>query len=144
MGLGRGSGTRSLNGGSGSGLDLPGTQEQNVREWKFWTKLSIRYAGTLKCSTKMPDQKRIWRLVFPIAILALVIGTTVGGVWHHHVNSSPDACPICHLIHQAIEPLLAGSCVNALVLIGTRPEPQYTSFTSTSDVRHIPPRAPPS
>ncbi|MGC2544596.1 MAG: hypothetical protein WA426_02025, partial [Silvibacterium sp.] len=101
-------------------------------------------AGTIKCPSKMPDQKRIRRLVLPIVILALMVGMTVGGVWHHHVNSSPDACPICHLIHQAIEPPHVDICATALVPLGTRLEPQYTSFTSSSNVRHIPSRAPPA
>ena len=73
---------------------------------------------------KGPDQKRIWRLVFPIALLALVIGTTLGGVWHHHANFLADTCPICHLSHQAIEPPLASARVYILVPTGPGPEPQ--------------------
>ena len=65
----------------------------------------------MKCPSKVSDQKQIWRMVLPIALLALVLGTTLGEVWHHHANSLPDTCPICQLSHQAIEPPLASARV---------------------------------
>lgn len=92
----------------------------------------------------MSYQRRIWCLVFPIALLALVMGTTLGMVWHHHVNSSADTCPICHLSHQAIEPTVANVHIYALVPTGTGPEPQHIGFTPSSIPRHIPARAPPA
>ena len=63
----------------------------------------------MKCPSKVADQKQIWRIVFPIALLALVLGTTLGEAWHHHANSLPDTCPICQLNHQAIEQPLASA-----------------------------------
>ena len=93
----------------------------------------------------MPDQKRTWRLIIPVAILVLLIGTTVGGLWHHHANPSAyETCPICHLSHQIIEPARPAILVHTPVRIGTSPEPQTICFIASSDVRHIPPRAPPA
>lgn len=105
--------------------------------------LCERSAGSLG-PVKMSDRKRLWRLVFPIALLALVIGTTFGMVWHDHAGSSPDTCPICHLNHQAIEPSVASIRVQALVPTGTDPEPQEISFVTSSSSRRIPARAPPA
>ena len=35
--------------------------------------------GLVKCPSKVAEQKRNWRTVLPIALLMLVIGTTLGG-----------------------------------------------------------------
>lgn len=92
----------------------------------------------------MSDQKRIWRLVLPIAIFALLLGTTVGMVWHQHVGVTSDNCPICHLSHQAIEPSVAGIQVSALVPSGTELETQPIHLPPASAPRDIPARGPPS
>ena len=57
-----------------------------------------------ECTSTVSDRRHIWRLVLPIALLALVLGATLGGIWHHHANAPADTCPICHLSHQAIAP----------------------------------------
>ena len=98
----------------------------------------------MKRPSKVSDQKQIWRVVFPIALLALVIGTTLGEVWHHHANSLPDTCPICQLSHQAIETPLATARVYILVPTGPGPEPQHYNFTPSPAARHIPVRGPPA
>ena len=100
--------------------------------------------GVRQCPSKVSEQKRIWRTVLPIALLVLVIGTTLGGVWHRHAISSPDACPICHLSHQAIEPTLTSTRVYILVPTGPGPEPQHDSVILSPAVGHIPARAPPA
>jgi hypothetical protein len=93
----------------------------------------------------MSEQKRIWRLLVPIAILALVIGTTLGVVWHHDANpSSSDTCPMCHLGHLAVEPSVAAVQVHVLVPTGAGPEPQHVSVTVSFSSRHLPSRAPPA
>jgi hypothetical protein len=91
----------------------------------------------------MSDQKRLWRLVVPIALIALVLGTTLGMVWHDHASSAPDTCPICHLSHQAIEPSVVNLRVHVLVPTCSDPEPQDVGFTKSSAFRRIPARAPP-
>jgi hypothetical protein len=95
-------------------------------------------------SLKVSEQKRIWRTVLPIALFMLVIGTTLRGVWHRHAISSPEACPICHLSHQAIEPTLASTRVYILVPTEPGPEPQDCSFILSPATGHIPARAPPA
>ncbi len=98
----------------------------------------------MKCPSKVSDQKKIWRLMLPIALLALVLGTTLGEVWHHHANSLPDTCPICQLRHQAIEPPLTDARVYILVPTGPGPEPQLYNFAPSPVARHIPVRGPPA
>jgi hypothetical protein len=99
--------------------------------------------SSLKLTSHRSDKKRIWCLIVPIALLALVMGTTLGMVWHHHVSSSPDNCPICHLNHQAIESSVASVRIYALVPTDGEPEAQPVNFVPSSIPRHIPPRAPP-
>jgi hypothetical protein len=89
----------------------------------------------------MSDHKRIWRVLFPIALLVLVLGTTLGVVWHHHANSSPDTCLLCHL---TIEPSPAGIRACALVPAGAGPEPQFITFIAHPAARQVPARAPPA
>jgi hypothetical protein len=90
-----------------------------------------------------PNRRSVWRLVIPIAILALLIGTTLGEVWHHHVNTSPENCPICHLSHQAAEPAVATARVELLVPESEGPDPQPNTFVPLLAAPRVPARAPP-
>jgi len=134
--------------GAESGLDQDGRMCSKVpykcQELNFWTKLPKFYAGSLKCPSKVSNQNKIWRLAFPIVLIALLIGTTVGVIWHHHASSSSDNCPICHFSHQAIEPALATARVSVLVAAGSAPEPQHLRFSAANSTRHVPARAPPA
>lgn len=99
----------------------------------------------VECPSTMPDPKRTWRIIIPIAILVFLIATTVGSAWHHHATASAyETCPICHLSHQIIEPSRPAILVHAPVPIGTSPEPQAIRLIGHSDVRRIPSRAPPA
>ena len=97
-----------------------------------------------ECALDVSDRKQIWRLVFPIALLALVIGSTLGGIWHHHANAPADTCPICHLSHQAIAPPPTIIGVGIPAPRGPGPEPQRDNFTPTPTARRLPARAPPA
>lgn len=90
-----------------------------------------------------PNRKSAWYLVIPIAILALVIGTTLGEVWHRHVNTSPENCPICHLSHQAPEPAVATVRAEILVPEGPALESPKIAWLPRLAVRQLPARAPP-
>jgi len=90
------------------------------------------------------DRKHIWRLVLPIALLALVLGATLGGIWHHHANAPADTCPICHLSHQAVEPPPASIRVGFPAPREPGPEPQRDNFTPSPTARRLPARAPPA
>jgi hypothetical protein len=114
------------------------------QELNFWTKLAKFYAGSLNCPSKVSNQSKIWRLAFPIVLIALLIGTTVGVLWHQHATSSPDTCPICHFSHQAIEPALTTARLSVLIATGPAPEPQHLRFTAANSARHVPARAPPA
>src|ERR1700760_4251860 len=58
--------------------------------------LTGKICGCKDFNVLMLDQKRIWRIVVPLALLVLVLASTFGMVWHHHDNSSPESCPLCH------------------------------------------------
>ena len=90
---------------------------------------------------KMSDQKRIWRVVVPLALLVLLLGATLGAVWHHHVNSASDTCSLCHLV---IAPTVAGIRACALVPIGAGPIPHYINFLAQAASPQIPARGPPA
>jgi hypothetical protein len=89
----------------------------------------------------MPDQKQIWRVVVPIALLVLVLATTFGMIWHHHANTSADTCPLCHL---TMAPSLAGIRACVLVPAGTGPAPHYIGLIALSAPKQVPARAPPA
>jgi hypothetical protein len=92
----------------------------------------------------MANRKRIWRLVLPLALLALVLGTTLSMVWDHHADSSSDSCPICHLSHQAVDTPTATVSLSTPVATSSGPEPQYLTSPSASAPRFIPARGPPT
>jgi hypothetical protein len=98
----------------------------------------------VECTSNVPDLKQICRLVLPIALLALVVGTTLGGIWHHHANAPADTCPICHLSHQAIAPSPISIRVGVPAPRGFGPEPERHDFTSRLAARRLPARAPPA
>jgi hypothetical protein len=98
----------------------------------------------LLCASNVSDIKHIWRLALPIALLALILGATLGGIWHHHANAPADTCPICHLSHQAIEPPPAGIRVGIPAPRGPGLEPQRDNFSPSPAARRLPARAPPA
>lgn len=83
-------------------------------------------------------------MVLPIALLALLMCTTLGMVWHHHVNTTPDNCPICHLSHLVVEPSSPAIQVSVLPPTGIGLEPLHLWATAESSPEHIPARAPPA
>jgi hypothetical protein len=95
-------------------------------------------------TSTVSDRRLIWRLVLPIALLALVLGATLGGIWHHHANAPADTCPICHLSHQAIAPAPASIRVGIPAPRGPGPEPQRDNFWPSPTIRRLPARAPPA
>jgi hypothetical protein len=88
--------------------------------------------------------KSIWRLVIPICILTLVIGTTLGRMWHRHTNTSAETCPICHLSHQVVEPAVADTSGDLLIKEEPGPEPLALESISYLVTRQVPARAPPA
>lgn len=90
------------------------------------------------------DRESIWRLVVPIAVLALVIGMTLGEVWHRHVDTSPDTCPACHLSHQAVEPAAVAVRAEIFVPDGSGPEPLQPTSVPHLFAPQVPARAPPA
>jgi hypothetical protein len=100
-------------------------------------------ARSLKCTSKVSDRRQIWRLVWPLVLVALLMAT-LGGVSHHHANAPADTCPICHLNHQAIEPTPASVRVSIQVATGPGPEPQQDKVAPSPAIRRIPVRGPPA
>ena len=89
----------------------------------------------------MSDQRRTWRVVVPLVLLVLLLGATLGAVWHHHANSASDTCSLCHLV---IAPTVAGIRAYALVPVGAGPLPHYINFIAQAAPSQIPARAPPA
>lgn len=92
---------------------------------------------------KVSDHCRLWRLVLPIALLALLLGTTAGVVWHHHAGLTSDNCPICHMSHQTVAPAVANVRMHRPVRTGASPEPQIAHLVEDSVPRDVPARGPP-
>lgn len=90
------------------------------------------------------SRNSIWRLVLPVAILALVIGMTLGEVWHRHVDTSPENCPACHLSHQAAEAAVVAVRAEIFVPDGDGPEPLQAPSLSRLVAPQVPARAPPA
>jgi len=97
---------------------------------------------TLPC--KGAGRNPAWRLVVPIAILTLILGTTLGEIWHRHVNTSSETCPICHLSHQAVEPAVPTVRAGLLIPEGPALESQEVFSVSRSGAPRVPARAPPA
>jgi hypothetical protein len=96
------------------------------------------------CTSNVSERRQIWRLLVPIALLALVLGATLGGIWHHHANAPADTCPICHLSHQAIAPAPTSIHVGIPAPRGPGLEPQGDNFSPSPTTRRLPARAPPA
>lgn len=92
---------------------------------------------------KRSVRNSVWQLMIPAVLLVLVIGTTLGEVWHRHVNSSPETCPICHLSHQAVEPAVPSVRAEILVPEGPALEAQQIASQPRLVVPRLPARAPP-
>ncbi len=106
-----------------------------------WLRVS---PALMKLPNKGSNRKSAWHLVIPIAILALLIGTTLGEVWHRHVNTSAETCPICHLSHQALEPALPSIRGEILTPEGPALEPLQIVSIPRLVTPRVPARAPPA
>ncbi|MGH9683154.1 MAG: hypothetical protein ACRD4S_06040 [Candidatus Acidiferrales bacterium] len=86
------------------------------------------------------------RLLVPLALVALlVLGTTLGSVYHHHATSSEtNCCPICHLSHQSVERPVATNRTPVLAPLGRGPELQILGPAAILVIHPLPARAPPS
>jgi hypothetical protein len=74
----------------------------------------------------------------------LVIATTTGSLWHHHVDSNEATCPICHLSHQPIAPTLVADSTPDLAPLGWQPEIQEPGDAPAPSLPRVPARAPPA
>jgi hypothetical protein len=84
-------------------------------------------------------------LAVAVTLLALMlVGMTLGSVWHHHAVSSDEAnCSICHLSHQPIDRPAPVNETSALVIIEPALEIASPGAAPTQVVRRVPARAPP-
>jgi len=57
----------------------------------------------------MLNRLRVWYVVLPVVLIAFLMATTMGMVWHHHAGGTADGCTLCHLA-IAPAPLEADIC----------------------------------
>jgi hypothetical protein len=88
----------------------------------------------------MLSRLRAWYVILPIVLIAFLVATTMGMVWHHHAGGTADGCALCHLTF-AQAPQDAGACALPLAA------PDLTLLNECPVLRCVadekPPRAPP-
>jgi hypothetical protein len=82
----------------------------------------------------------MWYVVLPVVLIAFLVATTIGMVWHHHAGSTADKCTLCHL---AIAPFAPGPGVRGIVLDEAHLVPGKDRFHSHLVADEMPARAPP-
>jgi hypothetical protein len=102
-------------------------------------------AGCVIRPAEMRKPRTSRYLVVPVALLALLlVGMTLGSVWHHHAGSSDESnCSICHLSHQPIDRPAPVNETPALALVEPALELADPGFAPTLVVQRVPARAPP-
>jgi hypothetical protein len=102
-------------------------------------------AGRVIWPTEMRKPRTTRYLAVPVVLLALLlVGMTLGSVWHHHAGSSDESnCSICHLSHQPIDRPATVSETPALALVEPALELADPGVTPTLAVQRVPARAPP-
>ena len=89
----------------------------------------------------MPQSARILRVVLPVALIAVVMVTTLGMVCHHHGQCSAARCTLCHL---AIDSPADGIGDCGLVPHSQAPLAYRESLISHLSVFDLSSRAPPA
>jgi hypothetical protein len=84
---------------------------------------------------------RLWHVVLPVVLIALLMATTMGMVWHHHARNTADGCTLCHL---AIAPAAAGAGVCEPVLEAAEYFARDDGFHPHFAADEMPARAPPA
>lgn len=93
----------------------------------------------------MQRQKIIRFALVAVAILAVMLATTAGMVWHTHVHTSEANCVICHLSHQPITNALSFSpALPIFAAVGAQPEPEEVLAAQNPLIARVPTRAPPA
>lgn len=89
----------------------------------------------------MINRLRMWYVVLPLVLIALLMATTMGMVWHHHDRNSADGCTLCHL---AIVPAVAGAGVCEPVVTAAEYAVRDDGFEPHFAADEMPARAPPA
>jgi hypothetical protein len=89
----------------------------------------------------MFNQSRIWRVIVPVVLIAVVMATSFGMAWHDHDHCSSVQCALCHLVTA---PPIAAALVHAPVFTGAGPVPQSNQTVARLIARQVPARAPPA
>lgn len=89
----------------------------------------------------MLSWNRIWRVLVPVVLIAVVLATTMGMVCHDHHRCSADQCTLCHLV---IAPTVANTGVGELASAPAEYVVQSDFFISRFVADQISSRAPPA
>ena len=88
----------------------------------------------------MTDPTRIWRVIVSALLIALVLATAMGMVWHHNDQCSAGNCTLCHLVIASPAPVIGAI---ELVLVTAGYAVRENRFDSSNSTSEKPPRAPP-
>jgi len=88
----------------------------------------------------MPDRVRIWRIVVSVLLIALVLATTMGMVWHHHDQCYSGSCTLCHFLTAPPRAVIEAT---GLTLARAEYAIREDSFVSYYQCNEKPSRAPP-
>ena len=105
-----------------------------------WCRTKAGERKVLQVKKAMPDWTRVWRVIIPLALIVLVLATTMGMVWHHHDRYSADRCTLCHL---AIAPAVEQSASQGLATATPEHPVKQQGFVSRCAADEKPARAPP-
>jgi hypothetical protein len=96
-------------------------------------------------STEMTERNTIPPLGVSLALIALLVfSTVIVSGWHHHDSANDAQCPYCQLGHQAAVQPETTHHVAELLPLASLPVPEDSTPTISSASMHIASRAPPS
>lgn len=93
----------------------------------------------------MLHRKPIRFTLIAFAIVAVLLATTMGMVWHTHVHTSDANCVFCHLNHQPITNALSfAPALPKFGVVRAQPQNQESIAAQNPVFSRVPARAPPA
>jgi len=91
------------------------------------------------------DKRPIRIALIAFAILAILLATTMGMVWHTHAHTSEANCVFCHLNHQPITNALSFTpTLPDFAMVRAQAQSQESAVAPNPAFSRVPARAPPA